>query len=81
MIVGLRPQQLRLDMAGTSHKVELTEALGGVSFVHLSASTGEKLVIEAHDDLTIKSGTMVGVAYDSADAMFFAADTAGLRLR
>ena len=81
VIVGLRPQQLRLDMAGTSHKVELTEALGGVSFVHLSASTGEKLVIEAHDDLTIKSGTMVGVAYDSADAMFFAADTAGLRLR
>ena len=81
VIVGLRPQQLRLDMAGTSHKVELTEALGGVSFVHLSASTGEKLVIEAHDDLTIKSGTMVGVAYDSADATFFAADAAGLRLR
>ena len=81
VIVGLRPQQLRLDMAGTSHKVDLTEALGGVSFVHLTAPTGEKLVIEAHDDLTIKPGTMVGVTYDSADAMLFAADVAGLRLR
>ena len=81
VIVGLRPQQLRLDMAGTSHKVDLTEALGGVSFVHLTAPTGEKLVIEAHDDLTIKPGTMVGVTYDSADAMVFAADVAGLRLR
>ena len=81
VIVGLRPQQLRLEMAGSSHKVELTEALGGVSFVHLTAPTGEKLVIEAHDDLTIKPGTMVGVTYDSADAMIFAADLAGLRLR
>ena len=81
VIVGLRPQQLRLDMAGASHRVELTEALGGVSFVHLTSPTGEKLVIEAHDDLTIKPGTMTGVAYDSADAMFFAADAAGLRMR
>ena len=79
VIVGLRPQHLRLDMAGATHRVEMTEALGGVSFVHLTAPSGEKLVIEAHDDLTIKPGTMVGVGYDGADAMFFAADTAGLR--
>ena len=81
VIVGLRPQHLRLDMAGNTHRVEMTEALGGVSFVHLTASSGEKLVIEAHDDLTIKPGTMVGVGYDGADAMFFAADVAGVRFR
>ena len=81
VIVGLRPQHLRLNMAGGTHRVEMTEALGGVSFVHLTAPSGEKLVIEAHDDLTIKPGTMVGVGYDGADAMFFAADTAGLRYR
>ena len=81
VIVGLRPQHLRLDMAGGTHRVEMTEALGGVSFVHLTAPSGEKLVIEAHDDLTIKPGTMVGVGYDGADAMFFAADAAGLRYR
>ncbi len=81
VIVGLRPQQLRLDASGSTHKVELTEALGGVSFVHLTAPSGEKLVIEAHDDLTIKPGTMVGISFDAADAMVFAADAAGLRLR
>ncbi len=81
VIVGLRPQHLRLDMSTNTHKVELTEALGGVSFVHLTAATGEKLVIEAHDDLTIKPGTKVGVSFDAENAMFFAADTAGLRLR
>ena len=81
VIVGLRPQHLQLDMDGKTHRVELTEALGGVSFVHLTAPSGEKLVIEAHDDLTIKPGTMVGVTFDAANAMFFAADAAGLRLR
>ena len=30
VIVGLRPQHLRLDMAGNTHRVEMTEALGGV---------------------------------------------------
>ncbi len=80
MIVGLRPQQLRLDAGGNTHRVELTEALGGVSFVHLTAPSGEKLVIEAHDDLTIKPGTMVGVSFDAADAMFFAADADAVAL-
>jgi lactose/L-arabinose transport system ATP-binding protein len=81
VVVGVRPQHLRLDMARDSHKVELTEALGGVSFVHLTAPSGEKLVIEAHDDLTIQPGTKVGVTLDAENAMFFGADAAGLRLR
>ncbi len=81
VVVGFRPQHLRLDMAGKTHNVELTEALGGVSFVHLTAPSGEKLVIEAHDDLTTKPGTKVGVTFDASDAMFFAADTAGSRFR
>ncbi len=81
VIVGVRPQHFQLNMTGNTHKVELTEALGGVSFVHLSSPTGERLVIEAHDDLTIKPGSMVGITFDNADAMFFAADAAGLRIR
>ena len=81
VVIGLRPQHLRLDMAGNTHKVELTEALGGTSFVHLTAPTGEKLVIEAHDDLTTKPGTKVGVSFDAENAMLFAADAAGLRIR
>ena len=76
--VGLRPQHLRI-VSGETHRVEMTEALGGVSFIHVSAATGEKLVIEAKGDVTPAIGTMVGLAYDAGDALFFAAD--GQRLR
>jgi lactose/L-arabinose transport system ATP-binding protein len=77
--VGLRPQHLRIDPAGTTHRVELTEALGGVSYVHLAAPTGEKLIVERHDQISLEPGTMVGLGFDGKDAMLF--DSAGKRLR
>jgi lactose/L-arabinose transport system ATP-binding protein len=77
--VGLRPQHLTL-AHGDTHRVEMTEALGGVSFVHLTGPTGEKLVIEARDDLHAAPGSMVGVGFDGANAMIFEA-ASGLRLR
>jgi lactose/L-arabinose transport system ATP-binding protein len=78
--VGLRPQALRV-VEGATHRVELTEALGGVSFIHLTAPSGEKLIVEARGDVIAESGKMVGVAFDPKDALFFAADAAGQRLR
>ena len=80
VVVGLRPQHLHLK-DGTTHRVEMTEALGGVAFVHLTAPSGEKLVIEAHDDPHVSAGAMVGVGFDAAQALFFASDAAGRRLR
>jgi lactose/L-arabinose transport system ATP-binding protein len=77
--LGLRPQHLALDTAGTTHRVEMTEALGGVSYIHLTAPTGEKLVVESHSDPDVKMGGMTGIRFDPKDAMIFA-DT-GLRLR
>ena len=77
--VGLRPQHLALDTSGTTHRVEMTEALGGVSYIHLTAPTGEKLVVESHSDPEVKMGGMTGIRFDPKDAMLFA-DT-GLRLR
>jgi lactose/L-arabinose transport system ATP-binding protein len=76
--VGLRPQHLKVG-AGNTHRVELTEALGGVSYVHLTAPSGEKLIVERHDQVSLDSGAMVGLSYDAKDAMFF--DKDGLRLR
>ncbi|MFN5995869.1 MAG: ABC transporter ATP-binding protein [Paracoccaceae bacterium] len=76
--VGLRPQHLKIG-PGDTHRVELTEALGGVSFVHLTAPSGEKLVIERHDQVSLEPGAMVGVGFDARDAMLF--DKDGLRLR
>ncbi len=69
--LGLRPQNLEIDPAGNSHRVEMTEALGGVSFLHLTAPNGEKLVIEAKGDTVIKPATMVGLRFDPAHLLGF----------
>ncbi len=76
--VGLRPQHLKIG-PGDSHRVELTEALGGVSYVHLTAPSGEKLIVERHDQVSLEPGAKVGLSFDARDAMLF--DKDGLRLR
>ncbi|MFN3282417.1 MAG: ABC transporter ATP-binding protein, partial [Tabrizicola sp.] len=76
--VGLRPQHLKIG-PGDTHRVELTEALGGVSYVHLTAPTGEKLIVERHDQVSLDPGAMVGISFDARDAMLF--DKDGMRLR
>ncbi len=76
--VGLRPQHLKIGK-GDTHRVELTEALGGVSYVHLTAPSGEKLIVESHDQVSLAPGAMVGISFDAKDAMLF--DKDGQRLR
>ena len=77
--IGLRPQHLSIEPGGSTHRVELTEALGGVSYVHLTAPSGEKLIVERHDQIAHAAGTMVGVGFDSGQAMLFDKDGARLR--
>jgi lactose/L-arabinose transport system ATP-binding protein len=76
--VGLRPQHLKIG-PGDTHRVELTEALGGVSYVHLTAPSGEKLILERHDQTSLEPGAKVGITFDARDAMLFGKQ--GLRLR
>jgi lactose/L-arabinose transport system ATP-binding protein len=78
--IGLRPQHLKI-VPGNAYQVEMTEALGGVSFIHLRAPGGEKLVVEVHDDTPAREDDRVGVEVDATKAMFFTADEAGRRLR
>ena len=68
--LGLRPQHLSLS-EGTTHKVEVTEALGGVSFIHVVAETGEKLVVESRDDPKVRLGDKVGIGFDDAHVLAF----------
>ena len=76
--VGLRPQHLKI-LDGTTHRVELTEALGGVAYVHLTGPSGEKLIVERHDQISLEPGSMVGLSFDPKDAMLFDKDGARLR--
>jgi lactose/L-arabinose transport system ATP-binding protein len=76
--VGLRPQHLKI-VPGATHRVELTEALGGVAYVHLTAPSGEKLIVERHDQISLDAGSMVGLGFDPKDAMVFDKDGARLR--
>jgi lactose/L-arabinose transport system ATP-binding protein len=78
--LGLRPQHLSVVKGGGTHKVDMSEALGGISFIHLTAPTGEKLIVELKDDPEVGPGDMVGVAFDAVNAMAFDAKD-GRRLR
>ncbi|NAZ36312.1 TOBE domain-containing protein, partial [Rubellimicrobium sp. CFH 75288] len=77
--LGLRPQHLAV-AEGSTHRVELTEALGGVSYIHVTAPTGEKLVVESRDDPRVAPGDRVGIAFDPAQVFAFD-PVSGARLR
>ena len=80
LIVGLRPRHIGLDQTGSSHVVELTEALGGVSYVHLKAGNGERVICETQDDTPLAPGTRVGLSIDTKNVLVFDAKTE-LRIR
>jgi lactose/L-arabinose transport system ATP-binding protein len=83
LVAGFRPQALRLDR-GDTHTVEMTEALGGVSFIHVTprgaAGQNTKIVIETRGDEVHASGTLGRVIADPASLYLFDGKT-GQRLR
>ncbi|NBN63954.1 ABC transporter ATP-binding protein [Pannonibacter tanglangensis] len=80
VVLGIRPQHVQI-VAGDTHRVDMIEALGGVSYIHLVAPSGEKLVAEQHQDATARAGDRVAVRFDPSKAFLFTADAAGRRLR
>ncbi len=80
VMVGVRPQHLRIDQSKASHVIDLAEALGGVSYIHLSAPGGERIVVEVRSDTVVRNGTKVGLEFMPEALMFFDIET-GLRLR
>ncbi|MEM9318884.1 MAG: sn-glycerol-3-phosphate ABC transporter ATP-binding protein UgpC [Pseudomonadota bacterium] len=72
--VGLRPQQLELS-TGETHRIELSEQLGGVAYHYLSAPDGSQVIIEAREQYAPKPGSMTGLTFNPDDAMFFDAQS------
>ncbi|MEM6727190.1 MAG: sn-glycerol-3-phosphate ABC transporter ATP-binding protein UgpC [Pseudomonadota bacterium] len=73
--LGLRPEHIGIERGGTTHKVDLTEALGGVSYAYLKAANGERLIVEERGEDRVKAGESVGITYDAAQARLFDAET------
>ena len=77
--MGIRPQHLKI-AEGSSHIVELSERLGGVSYHYIRASDGTRITVEAQDQFAPAPGSTSGLTVVDNTAMFFDADT-GARLR
>ncbi len=73
--VGMRAEHLMVDPNGDTHTVEMTESLGGVSFVYLAGETGERIVIEERGDERSVTGARVGVTIDPSRIYLFDHDS------
>ena len=78
--LGLRPEHISIEPAGTTHRVDLTEALGGVSYAYLQSATGERVVVEERGDDRVAAGETVGLSFETRHLRLFDADS-GLRVR
>jgi len=77
--LGVRPEHIEL-LAGDTHSVDLTEALGGVSYAYLLADNGERMIVEERGDERSRAGSRVGVRFDPARALLFDGKS-GARIR
>ncbi|MEO0813472.1 MAG: TOBE domain-containing protein, partial [Myxococcota bacterium] len=78
--LGVRPEHLEIDMNGSGLKVELTEALGGVSYAYLRAANGERIVVEERGDERVGEGSEVGLIVPPERTYLFDRETE-IRLR
>jgi lactose/L-arabinose transport system ATP-binding protein len=77
--LGIRPHHLAL-VPGDGLRVEMTEALGSVNYVHLATRDGARLIVEDRSPTLPALGSACGVRIDTPEVFCF--DTAtGLRLR
>ena len=77
--IGLRPEHVQVTASDKSFKLELIERLGGVSYAHLVAGTGERLTAEFGDNVDVEAGSQAGIKFETKDAFVF--DNTGQRLR
>lgn len=79
LVVGFRPQDIRI-VPGQTHTVDMTEALGGVSYVHCAHAQEQKLIIETTGTHVERPGAGIAVKVDPATMFMFDGNT-GHRLR
>ncbi|MEM9127620.1 MAG: sn-glycerol-3-phosphate ABC transporter ATP-binding protein UgpC [Pseudomonadota bacterium] len=78
--LGIRPEHIQIDRSAETCTVDLTEALGGVSYSYLMTPNGEKLIVEERDDQRSKTGERIGISVPPERSMVFDPKT-GQRFR
>jgi lactose/L-arabinose transport system ATP-binding protein len=73
--MGIRSEHITVDRTGDTLSVELTEALGGVSYSYLKASNGDRLIVEERDDERSVTGDTVGLSLRLEKVMLFDPET------
>ncbi len=78
--LGIRPEHIEIDRTGDTCTVDLTEALGGVSYSYLLTPNGDKLIVEEREDQRSKQGERIGLVIRPDRTMLFDPET-GQRFR
>ncbi|WP_298836919.1 ABC transporter ATP-binding protein [uncultured Roseobacter sp.] len=73
--LGIRPEHLEVQIGQGALKAELSEALGGVSYLHLDTPNGERIIVEERGDERASEGDTVDVTFEARRAMVFDAST------
>ncbi|MEM7042092.1 MAG: sn-glycerol-3-phosphate ABC transporter ATP-binding protein UgpC [Pseudomonadota bacterium] len=80
--LGIRPEHIAM-ANGADFKIELqaevTEQLGGESYIYAHAASGEPLVVQQQGYSPVKAGEMVDFTFDADNAYLFASDGARIR--
>jgi len=80
VVIGVRPEHIDVAQGEGTLKAELSEALGGVSYLHLDTHSGERIICEERGDDRAREGDMVDISFEPRRVMVFDAETE-LRLR
>ena len=73
--VGVRPEHIGVDSSAGTHRVDMAEALGGVSYLYIDTETGERITVESHGDEVVTAGETVGLSVDASRVMLFDVET------
>lgn len=73
--VGVRPQDINFNTGEGNLRVDVTEELGGVSYIYLTTSTEDRLVVEARGNNCAIRGAGVDISFAPEKAMLFDKNT------
>jgi len=71
VILGIRPEHIEVHQGQGALNAELSEALGGVSFLHLGTHTAERIIVEERGDERAREGDIVDITFEPRRGMVF----------